>query len=139
MAKYRKRPVVIEAVQYDGGNMPDGVCDGGQGCKSVGAPDGCVPHVHTLEGDMTVSVGDWIITGVKGERYPCKPDIFAMTYVPVGGLDVTADLQAEVIRLKTVAGNWERDFNEKAVAYATVYEELQNLKMAADDARGADR
>ncbi len=40
--------------------------------------------IKTLEGDMTAEVGDWIITGVKGERYPCKPDIFEMTYDAVG-------------------------------------------------------
>lgn len=39
--------------------------------------------IHTLEGDMTASPGDYIITGVNGEKYPCKPDIFAKTYEPV--------------------------------------------------------
>ena len=39
--------------------------------------------IHTLEGDHHASVGDWIITGVNGEQYPCKPDIFAKTYEPV--------------------------------------------------------
>lgn len=79
MAKYRKRPVVIEAEQYHGlglgnpGVPPRGVCR----C-SVDKIDG--PHVHTLEGPLKVSPGDWIITGVKGERYPCKPDVFEATY-----------------------------------------------------------
>ena len=46
--------------------------------------DGSEPLViHTLEGDMTAMPGDWIITGIEGERYPCKPDIFQMTYEPV--------------------------------------------------------
>ena len=58
--KYRKKPVVIEAYQTD---------------KEV--------IIHTLEGDMTASVGDYIITGVNGEQYPCKPDIFEKTYEPV--------------------------------------------------------
>lgn len=40
------------------------------------------PVVDTLEGEMRVSPGDWIITGVKGERYPCKPDVFVATYEP---------------------------------------------------------
>jgi hypothetical protein len=39
-----------------------------------------VPYIHTLEGDMKISKGDYIITGVNGERYPCKPDIFLKTY-----------------------------------------------------------
>ena len=40
--------------------------------------------IHTLEGDHHASIGDWIITGVKGEQYPCKPDIFAKTYIKCG-------------------------------------------------------
>lgn len=84
MPKYRKRPVIIEAVQYNGNNVVPGTCTGGAGCKSKVAPDGCVPHIHTLEGDFTVSVGDFVIRGVKGEFYSCKPDIFAATYEPTG-------------------------------------------------------
>lgn len=55
--KYRKRPIVVEAYQTD---------------KEI--------IVHTLEGDMKASIGDYIITGVNGEQYPCKPDIFEKTY-----------------------------------------------------------
>lgn len=73
--KFRKKPVVIDAVQFTGDNHIPGVCEG----ECVGR-DNCAPHIHTLEGDMSVSLGDFIITGVKGERYPCKPDIFAATY-----------------------------------------------------------
>ena len=77
--KYRKKPVVVDAVQYRAGEpFPPGVCD----CH----PDGVhfrEPHVHTLEGVMTVTDGDWIITGVAGEQYPCHPDIFAQTYEAV--------------------------------------------------------
>lgn len=57
MAKYRKKPVVIEAEQTD---------------KEI--------IIHTLEGDMKANIGDYIITGVNGEKYPCKPDIFQKTY-----------------------------------------------------------
>ena len=59
--KYRKKPVEIEAYQTDK--------------KAI---------IHTLEGDMIASIGDYIITGVNGEKYPCKPDIFEKTYEPVG-------------------------------------------------------
>lgn len=77
--KFRKKPVVIEAVQFwNDAHWPDGVCDCGEFTHCYGAP-----HIHTLEGYLEVSDGDWIITGVKGERYPCKPDIFEMTYEPV--------------------------------------------------------
>jgi hypothetical protein len=71
--KFRKKPVVIDAVQFDELEpLPAGV-----ECDSRG-----YAIIKTLEGDMRVSDGDWIITGVKGERYPCKPDIFAATYEP---------------------------------------------------------
>ena len=127
MAKYRKKPVVIEATQwFKNGDHPG---DGDERFEPKGIPireDGsvndprytgefagellegkvvryfCHPdvsgdkacqhcssimHIHgwidTLEGGHIVCPGDWIITGVKGENYPCKPDIFAATYEPV--------------------------------------------------------
>ena len=57
MARYRKKPIEVEAYKTD---------------KEI--------IIHTLEGDMKASVGDYIITGVKGEQYPCKPEIFEATY-----------------------------------------------------------
>ena len=83
MAKYRKRPVVIEATQWHPGESVDGVCFKHE--LTGPRPPGCLgePHCHTSEGALMVSPGDWIITGVKGERYPCKPDIFAATYEAV--------------------------------------------------------
>lgn len=86
MAKFRKKPVVIEAKQYvtrSDGSVPtiDGVCPGGKyygGCDLF-----AFSHIHTLEGTMKVLEGDWIITGVQGEQYPCNPDIFEATYEPV--------------------------------------------------------
>ena len=94
MSRYRKLPVVIEAVQFDGTD---------KGLSSVirfigGAENGTPVNAgvywsrdskdfikwefqfKTLEGTMTASPGDWIIKGVRGEFYPCKPDIFAATY-----------------------------------------------------------
>lgn len=72
--KFRKKPVVVEATQwFKMGDHPEVYID-----KSY-----MTPVMNTLEGLISVSVGDWIITGVKGEVYPCKPDIFAMTYEPV--------------------------------------------------------
>lgn len=72
---FRKKPIVIEAKQYikDHFDTPDGVVHRHDG-KAI---------IQTLEGEMLVSDGDWIITGVKGEKYPCKPDIFEATYEPV--------------------------------------------------------
>ena len=84
MSQFRKKPVVIEATQYSIRLPdPDGVCRC-PGIPPTGAFTGYPPpHIHTLEGAMLVSEGDWIITGVKGEKYPCKPDIFEASYEPV--------------------------------------------------------
>ena len=69
--KFRKKPVVIEATQWF--SMGDHPAVRKQFAPGVGCID-------TLEGAFIVMPGDWIITGVKGEHYPCKPDIFEMTY-----------------------------------------------------------
>ena len=83
MPKFRKRSVVVEAVQFHAKVLPwpEGVCcsDNRMYCAHLSGR----PHVHTLEGPLAVSVGDWIITGIAGEHYPCKPDIFKATYEEV--------------------------------------------------------
>lgn len=79
--RYRKKPVVVEAKQWWPGQRIEGVENvSGQNCGHV-PPLG--PHIHTLEGTLEVSPGDWVIKGVAGELYPCKPDIFALTYEPI--------------------------------------------------------
>ena len=73
--KFRKKPVIIEANVFHENShagWPFGVY------KDSTSPTGF--RIDTLEGSHEVSEGDWIITGLKGERYPCKPDIFVMTY-----------------------------------------------------------
>ena len=72
--KFRKKPVVIEAEQLK-------------------AP----VDIETLEGTMHGDVGDWLITGVNGEKYPCKPDIFAKTYAPA---DAPSESEAEAARYR---------------------------------------
>ena len=106
MAYFRKKPVVIEAAFFDGTLV--GEPDGLGGVKPRTCPDwfpAVMPEIHpsnvphlpagkimvngyglhigTLEGTMTAVPGDWIIRGVQGELYPCKPDIFAETYEAV--------------------------------------------------------
>jgi hypothetical protein len=77
--KYRKKPVVIEATQwFKHGDHPAVNPLYGHGPDPT--EKGWIP---TLEGDHIVTPGDFIITGVKGEHYPCKPDIFALTYEEV--------------------------------------------------------
>lgn len=85
--KYRKRPVIIEAIQYTGYNFSEIESF----CLSPGARDSCAEmrqvrddvyacFITTLEGEHCASNGDFIIKGIKGEFYPCKPDIFEATY-----------------------------------------------------------
>lgn len=73
---YRKKPVVIEAIQYNGKNKVEIQRFMGRYLDEL--VKGL--KIPTLEGDMFASVGDYIIKGVKGEFYPCKPDIFSQTY-----------------------------------------------------------
>lgn len=79
MSKFRKKPVVIEAVQWKGNNV-DEISAFASSNASV---KGNTVIIGTLEGNMNASVNDWIIKGVNGEFYPCKPDIFEKTYEPV--------------------------------------------------------
>ena len=90
--KFRKKPVEVDAIQWDGSRASiERACQWVNSFDPTGDPvltfefygsddvDG-FPLIETLEGDMAVSPDDWIIRGVKGEFYPCKPDIFAATY-----------------------------------------------------------
>ncbi len=86
MDKYRKKPVVIEARQFLVSSGP------AEGLKLASWCGGSIPsmgaihpqiEIKTLEGTMTAGDEDWIIKGVKGEFYPCKPDIFEATYEPI--------------------------------------------------------
>jgi len=81
--KFRKKPVVIEAEQWFPGVIVDGVELMPKDTLVSFFRDDGIMGVKTLEGWMSVSPGDWIITGVKGEKYPCKSDIFEMTYEQV--------------------------------------------------------
>lgn len=90
MRTYRKKPVVIQAVQWTGENEVEvqdflKLTDHAH----VGYVKGSYVDIGTLEGVMVASIGDYIIKGVKGEFYPCKPDIFEMTYDPTSMVVVT--------------------------------------------------
>ena len=114
--KYRKKPVVVDATQwFENGDHPKDntpykdregavvryyripALDGTKHCKHCAH----TMHVHgwidTLEGGHIVCPGDWIITGVQGEHYPCKPDIFEQTYeaVEASELDISKPVRAK--------------------------------------------
>ncbi|MGO3307190.1 MAG: hypothetical protein ACTILG_11065 [Sphingobacterium sp.] len=89
LKKYRKKPVVIEAVEF---NKNKWKAEVSQGKLSESFPmvllsviAGFSPVIETLEGDMKVSNGDFIIKGIQGEFYPCKPDIFHESYEAIEG------------------------------------------------------
>lgn len=98
MAKFRKKPVVIDAVQWFPGDPAFDDMPGFYDAWRHALPDRAIAEapgaglsvtsgfawIETLEGGHLVTPGDWIITGVAGEVYPCKPSIFAATYEPAG-------------------------------------------------------
>ena len=97
MAKFRKKPVEIEAIRWTGDNLDEVINFTGKhpnfdnwfatfaDYAAKVAEDGGVFKIFTLEGTMRAAPGDWIIRGVHGEHYPCKPEIFRQTYEEVDG------------------------------------------------------
>ena len=85
--KFRKKPVIIEAIQFKGTNyleVAKFLKKDLEGAKFDRNGKQCVSFsIYTLEGVMKVEIGDWVIKGVKGEYYPCKPDIFKKSYEEV--------------------------------------------------------
>lgn len=89
--QYRKKPVVIEVIQWDGTNFDEAMNfmqkNNGNKIAYEDAEELALKtkelKIKTLEGVMTASIGDYIIKGIKGEFYPCKPDIFEATYEKV--------------------------------------------------------
>ena len=77
-ATYRKKPVVINAIRWTGHNHDEILAFMGKPAEGLGYQHYLT--IHTLEGDHRADIGDWIIKGIKDEFYPCKPDIFEMTY-----------------------------------------------------------
>ena len=99
MKKYRKKPVVVEAYQTD---------------KEL--------IIHTLEGDMKANVGDYIITGVNGEQYPCKPDIFEKTYEEVEekveeNIDICDIVYNEFLKISCMMRDATKEEQEKVNKY----------------------
>jgi hypothetical protein len=76
--RYKKKPIVIEAIQWVGANFKE--VDSFVTCEHSTFPSAGEVHIKTLEGTMVASMDDFIIKGIFGEFYPCKPDIFHETY-----------------------------------------------------------
>ena len=88
--KFKNKPVIIEAVQFTGGNGHELVKWSSYGFRLY-VNSAKTIKIPTLEGTMTAQVGDWIIKGKKGEFYPCKPDIFEQTYEKVSDQEFQVD------------------------------------------------
>lgn len=96
MGQFRKKPVVIEAFQVTNDTLFEVAawCDGtvvGAGTPRAGI------LINTLEGTMRADLGDWVIRGIKGEFYPCKPDVFEATYEPVEDTETSDVGRAAVV------------------------------------------
>ena len=84
MQKYRKKPVVIEAWLFTDEDKDRVYAWMGYNAEAIFVNGNPALKIHTVDGDMIANLGDWIIKGVKGEFYPCKPDIFDLVYEPAG-------------------------------------------------------
>lgn len=91
MSKYRKRPLEIEAINYNGDNSQELCNFAGRFWMDWNADLKLERGIHTPEGFMRVNPGDWIIKGIKGEFYVCRPDIFELTYEPSEELGIAYD------------------------------------------------
>lgn len=111
MHKFRKKPLIVEAVQYKGPTYVDTYGPGGDYAEFTKLPEGVYwrmaemdryyPTIKTLEGEMRVSPNDWVIKGIAGEIYPCKDSIFKKTYEPVDNMPPGTDEREFCERLAT--------------------------------------
>lgn len=108
--KYRKKPVIIEAVQFKGNNEQE-IIDFTKGTAMMRPADLKSLRIPTLEGDHIANVGDWIIKGIKGEFYPCKPDIFTQTYEDAN--DIRGYIECGERIGKNIPSNKENPFTKK--------------------------
>ena len=117
MPKYRKKPVVIEAVQLTPDMMPPDWLVTAQStgifCQRRNADGDTYWCIKTLEGEMKISPKDWIIKGIKGELYPCKPDVFERTYE-----DYEREKDAEATNIRAIGDkkDWQTLINTIKVA-----------------------
>lgn len=122
--KFRKKPIVIEAKQWTGNNLDELLAWGCPGTLLPASENGLI--IGTLEDGPNCEAvhvadrWDWIICGVKGEFYPCKPDIFAATYDPA----TAPDPEAEIVRLRAERDNAERRYKDEYAIVDHIWEAL---------------
>ena len=120
MEKFRKKPVVIDAQQITVGDFDNDHPNDSHITGVIYDPKNLQVYVKTLEGTMTAGIRDWIIRGVKGELYPCREDIFALTYEPADShpepmvplrpqLATFAAAMEETLKTNDDKGGWDDD------------------------------
>ncbi|MGW7734634.1 hypothetical protein [Bacillus velezensis] len=143
MTRYKKRPIEVEAFEY-GTDWPDWFHDKVKSSDVV-TYAGIIPssdpferseglwcEIKTLEGIMTAKEGDWIIKGINGEIYPCKPDIFKKTYEKVDSEMKTAD-PSEEIRINGLLTMLGITANHDLTEFEEVYAELKATLFKGDE------
>ena len=100
MKNYTKKPITIQAIKYDGNNIQEIIDFVGNENLTFSDVGIMQWSIKTLEGDMLISLGDYVIKGIKGEFYPCKPDIFEMSYDEVN----TDHKKIEITQYDTTLG-----------------------------------
>nr|WP_312857326.1 hypothetical protein [Neobacillus endophyticus] len=135
MAKYRKKPVVVEAIQFNGFNVKK--IKEFVGDSLVSNWPETVHWIKTLEGNMQISQGDYIIKGVNGEFYPCKPDIFEKTYEKVNDANKTSKLNMTISVKDTEVFQMLLDYTKVLIdiveKYPLAIEERQQVESIFDN------
>jgi len=132
-----KKPVVIRAILYTG-NVEKLPYVFGSKVTPSRLGDSC--FVSTLEGDMECRNGDWLIEGIKGEIYPCKPDIFSATYAPITRYDESVNWFAQLMKDELIINDEKGDWSDCAVDFLLnrLAEEVKELTEAVHYDVGAE-
>lgn len=131
MKKFRKKPVVIEAIQWTGENIVD-VAEFMHSCSGFNINKFTkTVIIETLEGTMSASKDDYIIKGVQGEFYPCKPDIFEQTYETVFGDEFITEVN--ITELLKVAEASEKQYDQVVKQNRDLQTQLNAYKKELSD------
>ena len=131
MKKFRKKPVVIEAIQWTGENIVD-VTEFMHSCSGFNINKFTkTVIIETLEGTMSASKDDYIIKGVQGEFYPCKPDIFEQTYETVSGDEFITEVN--ITELLKVAEASEKQYDQVVKQNRDLQTQLNAYKKELSD------
>lgn len=116
--RYTKRPVTIDAIQFDGTNIHDIAMFVGED-EVLGREEDKRIYIMTSKGSLEVNKGEWVIRGVKGEFYPCAADVFEMTYTPARDIPkLNAQTERALLDLRS-AVMWLEDLEKNGPVEST--------------------